>query len=78
MPRESNNNNGGNNNKNNSWKDALPSDINKYAILINNNWNNFTINVANTIAEQVNKYLLHYILYYQKQSYINYKLWKYF
>jgi hypothetical protein len=64
MPRESNNNNGGNNNKNNSCKDALPLGINEYAILINKNWNNFTINVANTTIEQVNKYLLYHILYY--------------
>jgi hypothetical protein len=37
MPRESNNNNGGNNNENNSWKDALPLDVNQYTILINKN-----------------------------------------
>jgi hypothetical protein len=37
MPRESSNNNSGNSDKNNNWKDALPSDINEYAILINKN-----------------------------------------
>jgi hypothetical protein len=74
MPRESNNNNGGNSNKNNSWKDALPLGVNQYIILINKNWNNFTINMANTTTKQVNRYLLYYILYYQKQSYTNYKL----
>jgi hypothetical protein len=37
MPRELNNNNGRNSNKNNSWKDALPLGVNKYAILINKN-----------------------------------------
>jgi hypothetical protein len=74
MPSESNNNNGRNSDENNSWKDALPSDVNKYAILINKNWNNFTINVVNTTAEQVNRYLLHHILHYRKQSYTDYKL----
>jgi hypothetical protein len=64
MPRESNNNNGGNSNKNNSWKDALSPGVNQYTILINKNWNDFTINMANTTAEQVNRYLFHYTLYY--------------
>jgi hypothetical protein len=74
MPRESNNNNGGNNDENNSWKDALSLGVNEYAILINKNWNDFTINTANTITERVNEYLFYYILYYRKQLYINYKL----
>jgi hypothetical protein len=64
MPRESNNNNGRNSDKNNSWKDALSPGVNQYTILINKNWNDFTIDVANTTAEQVNRYLLHHILYY--------------
>jgi hypothetical protein len=37
MPRESNYNNSGNSDENNSWKDALPPGVNKYAILINKN-----------------------------------------
>jgi hypothetical protein len=64
MPRESNNNNGGNSNKNNSWKDALPLGVNEYAILINKNWNNFIINMANITVKRVNKYFFYYILYY--------------
>jgi hypothetical protein len=78
MSRESNNNNSKNSDKNNSWKDALLLSVNEYAILINKNWNNFIINVANTTVKQVNRYLLYYILYYQKQSYTDYKLWEYF
>jgi hypothetical protein len=78
MPRESNNNNGGNSDENNSWKDALPPGVDQYTILINKNWNDFTIDVANTTAERVNGYLLHHILYYRKQSYTDYKLWEYF
>jgi hypothetical protein len=78
MPRESNNNNGGNSDENNSWKNALSLGVNEYAILINKNWNDFTIDVANTTIERVNRYLFHYILHYQKQSYTNYKLWEYF
>jgi hypothetical protein len=74
MPRELNNNNDGNSDKNNSWKDALPLGVDQYTILINKNWNDFTIDVANTTAEQVNKYLLYHILYYRKQSYTDYKL----
>jgi hypothetical protein len=73
MPRESNNNNSGNSDRNN-WKNTLPLGIDEYAMLINKNWNDFTINVANTIAERVNGFLLYYILYYQKQSYTDYKL----
>ena len=73
MPRESNNNNGGNSNKNN-WKNILPLSVNKYAMLINKNWNDFTINVANTTAERVNGFLLYHILHYRKQSYTDYKL----
>jgi hypothetical protein len=64
MPRESNNNNGGNSNKSNNWKDALSLGVNKYAILINKNWNNFIINIANTTTKRVNKYFLHHILHY--------------
>jgi hypothetical protein len=75
MPKESNNNNNSrNSNENNSWKDALSSGVNQYTILINKNWNDFIINMANTTAEQVNKYLFYHILYYRKQSYTNYKL----
>jgi hypothetical protein len=37
MPRESSNNNGGSSDKSNNWKNALPPDVNKYAILINKN-----------------------------------------
>jgi hypothetical protein len=64
MLRESNNNNSGNSDKNNSWKNALSLGVNEYVILINKNWNDFIINVANTTIKQVNKYLLYYILYY--------------
>jgi hypothetical protein len=64
MPRKSNNNNSGNSDKSNNWKDALPPGVNEYAILINKNWNNFTIDIANIITERVNKYLLYHILYY--------------
>ena len=78
MPRESNNNNGGNSDENNSWKDVLFSGVNEYAILINENWNDFTIDIANTTTKQVNEYLLYHILYYQKQLYTDYKLWEYF
>jgi hypothetical protein len=73
MPRESSNNNGGNSDENN-WKDALPPGVNQYTILINKNWNDFTIDIANTTTEQVNRYLLHHILYYRKQLYTDYKL----
>jgi hypothetical protein len=73
MPRESNNNNSGNNDRNN-WKNTLPLGVNEYAMLINKNWNNFTINVVNTTTEQVNRFLFYHILHYQKQSYTNYKL----
>jgi hypothetical protein len=74
MPRESNNNNGGNSDESNNWKDALSPGVNKYAILINKNWNDFIIDIANTTTEQVNEYLLYYILHYQKQLYTDYKL----
>jgi hypothetical protein len=47
-------------------------------MLINKNWNDFTINVANTTVERVNGFLLYHILYYRKQSYTDYKLWEYF
>jgi hypothetical protein len=63
MPRELNNNNGGNSNRN-YWKNTLSLSIDKYVMFINKNWNNFTINVANTTAEQVNRFLLYYILHY--------------
>jgi hypothetical protein len=71
MLREPSNNNG---DEDNNWKDALLLGIDKYAILVNKNWNNFMINIANIIIKQVNKFLLYYILYYQKQLYTNYKL----
>jgi hypothetical protein len=74
MPRESNNNNDRNSDESNNWKDALPLGVNEYAILINKNWNDFIIDIANTTIERVNRYLLYYILYYQKQLYTNYKL----
>jgi hypothetical protein len=77
MPRESNNNNSGNSDGNN-WKNTLLLGVDEYAMLINKNWNNFTINIVNTTAEQVNRFLLYYILHYQKQSYTDYKLWEYF
>jgi hypothetical protein len=73
MPRESSNNNGGNSNGNN-WKNTLPPGVDEYAMLINKNWNDFTINIVNTTAERVNRFLLYHILYYQKQSYTDYKL----
>jgi hypothetical protein len=78
MPRESSNNNGGSSDESNNWKDALPPGVNEYAILINKNWNDFTIDIANTTTERVNGYLLHHILHYRKQSYTDYKLWEYF
>jgi hypothetical protein len=73
MLRELNNNNDRNSDRNN-WKNTLPLGINEYAMLINKNWNDFTINVVNTITEQVNKFLFYYILHYQKQFYTDYKL----
>jgi hypothetical protein len=63
MSRESNNNNSGNSDRNN-WKNTLFLGVDEYAMLINKNWNDFTINVANTTAEQVNRFLLYYILHY--------------
>jgi hypothetical protein len=63
MPRELNNNNSGNSDRNN-WKNTLPLSVDEYAMFINKNWNNFTINVVNTTAEQVNRFLLYHILYY--------------
>jgi hypothetical protein len=78
MPRESSNNNGGNSDENNNWKDTLLLGVDEYAILINKNWNDFTINVANTTTERVNTFLFYYIIYYQKQLNTDYKLWEYF
>jgi hypothetical protein len=78
MARKSSNNNGGNSDENNNWKDALPPGLDAYVRHIDKDWNDLTLDVANTTTKRVNGFLLNNIIYYRKQSYTDYKLWEYF
>jgi hypothetical protein len=78
MARKSSYNNGGNSDENNKWKDALPPGLDAYVRHIDKDWNDLTLDVANTTTKRVNGFLLNNIIYYRKQSYTDYKLWEYF
>ena len=61
----------------NNWKDSLLG-VAIYAKLIDENWDEFTINTTTCTAKQVNGFLLYYIVFYQNRCYANSQLWEYF
>ena len=58
----------------NNWEDSLPLGVALYAKLINENWDEFTINTITYTAKQVNGFLLYRILFYQSRYYTNLQL----
>ena len=62
----------------NSWKDALPPEVDEYAKFINENWDDFGLDVKSATAKQINSSLLYHILYYQRYFFTDFKLWEYF
>ena len=43
----------------NNWKAVLPPGVASYAKLIDENWDDFTIDIAIYTAKQVNSFILH-------------------
>ena len=62
----------------NDWKDSLPLGVATYARLIDEDWDEFTINITTCTAKQVNGFLLYNILFYQDSHYADSQLWEYF
>ena len=62
----------------NNWRDSLLLRVAMYAKLINENWDEFTINITTCTAKQVNGFLLHHILFYRDSHYADSQLWEYF
>ena len=62
----------------NNQRDSLPLGVATYAKLIDENWDEFTINITTCTAKQVNGFLLHRILFYRSRYYADSQLWEYF
>ena len=62
----------------NNWRDSLPLGVATYAKLIDEDWDEFTINITTCTAKQVNGFLLHHIIFYQNRCYADSQLWEYF
>ena len=62
----------------NDWRDSLPPGVATYAKLIDEDWDEFTINTTTCTAKQVNGFLLHRILFYRSRYYADEQLWEYF
>ena len=62
----------------NDWRDSLPPGVASYAKLIDENWDDFTIDIATCTAKQVNGFILHQLLFYRSRSYTDIKLWECF
>ena len=48
----------------NDWRDFLLLGVAIYAKLINEDWDEFTINITTCTVKQVNGFILYYILFY--------------
>ena len=48
----------------NDWRDSLPPEVAMYAKLIDEDWDEFTINTITCTARQVNGFILHHIIFY--------------
>ena len=48
----------------NNWRDSLPPGVATYAKLINENWDEFTLNTITYTIKQVNSFFLHHIIFY--------------
>ena len=62
----------------NNWRDSLPPGVAAYAKLIDENWDDFTIDITTCTAKQVNGFILHQLLFYRSRSYTDFKLWECF
>ena len=62
----------------NNWRDSLPLGVATYAKLIDENWDEFTINTTTYTIKQVNGFLLYRILFYRSRYYADSQLWEYF
>ena len=53
----------------NDWRDSLLLKVAMYAKLINEDWDEFTINITTYTVKQVNSFILHHILFYRNSHY---------
>ena len=49
-----------------------------YAKLIDEDWDEFTIDITTCTVKQVNGFLLYYIVFYRNRCYADSQLWEYF
>jgi hypothetical protein len=56
------------------WTAALPKGVDTYVRVIDENWDNFTIDVTTCTTKQVNGFILHQLLFYRSRLYTDFKL----
>ena len=62
----------------NDWRDSLLPGVATYVKLIDEDWDEFIINITTCTAKQVNGFLLHRIIFYRSRHYADVQLWEYF
>jgi hypothetical protein len=60
------------------WRDLLPDGVATYAKSIDEDWDNWDINLADCTAPQVNGFIIYKIIFYRSRHYTDEQLWEYF